>query len=135
MDELTPDEANDILSNTSNSDDEEMSLAASLRTYHEAIQSEFELDSLDEAAIAKRARQGLYEMLDDAKTAVKQVLLNGKTDSGRINAAKLVYAYTLGEATGTQSGLDRLIDKLTMSPIEPSVEGAKHLLQEDKRED
>lgn len=98
---------------------EEMdSLAASLKSYHQAMREEFEIaknGTSDE--IAEKAREKLALLLPEASNQLLTILRKGgKEDAVRLNAVKLVFEYTLGKPAAKSTKEDdvtKLINSLT----------------------
>lgn len=85
-----------------------------LKKYREALEGEYRNDALsDSDELAEKVRTQLFELLDASRTALHQILLTGDSDSVRLQAIKLIFAYTLGD--GTASAKENDINKLVES--------------------
>lgn len=90
-------------------------LNENLNEYYQAIQSEFTESKLsDSDQLAETVRKNLFELLDSCKSALHQILLTGDSDSARLQAVKLVFAYTLGDgkASAQENDINKLVESL-----------------------
>lgn len=96
-----------------------MSLGENLSQYQLALQQEYQdRDKTVSEDHADRLRTKLFELLDDCQTALQQILLTGDTDSSRLAAVKLIFAYTLGDGkvANKEGDLDKILNSLK-SPV------------------
>lgn len=100
--------------------DADTPLSAELMGFRAAQEQEF-TDSRTKTSddLAETARAELFEMLPNAKTELRGIMLNGdKDDTVRLNAIKLVFAYTLGDpkTASKESDIEKLIKQLQEKP-------------------
>lgn len=99
-------------------------LTEELKKYKGVLESEYNVATTGTSEdLAEVHRTKLYDLLDSCYSALNEIILGGESESARISAIKMVYAFTLGEpkAATRDNDVSKLILGLRSNdPVKPN---------------